>query len=225
MRNIITQIFHSCNEIDEEFIPSIEKFLSNSIPSLSYLKNWEKTIPDSTYLTYYIFFSKKNNEPIGLILSKSTLNNTNNLIKFNLRNFLKKRKNDIRDLLFESIGSSTTSIHTLPHFKKEILLWFYNFNNKKPEYNEVKAHLSKDESELPQFSNWRHLSDLNSQRCYSFIRTDSNYLSYKKSLSSSLLKDLQNDFYSFSKLGAEINQYDSLKKVFSYKSKQDLYQK
>jgi hypothetical protein len=62
---ILTQKYHSATEIDAEFIPGLEALLRDYIPSFDWIKNWEKSAPENTHFTYYLFFGSRHNDPVG----------------------------------------------------------------------------------------------------------------------------------------------------------------
>jgi hypothetical protein len=62
---LMTQKYHSANEIDPEFIPELEGLLSHCVPSFELIKTFEKDAPEHTTFHYYLFFSDKHNGPVG----------------------------------------------------------------------------------------------------------------------------------------------------------------
>ena len=62
---IISQKFNSINDIDLEFVPSLELLLSHKIPHFQSLINYEENAPQDIGFAYYLFFSNKTNSPIG----------------------------------------------------------------------------------------------------------------------------------------------------------------
>lgn len=62
---IITQKYNSAEDIDPEFIPSLESLLENCVPSFELIKNYEKAAQDNINFAYYLFFGNTTNAPIG----------------------------------------------------------------------------------------------------------------------------------------------------------------
>lgn len=62
---IITQKYHSSQEIDPEFIDSLEDLMSEHVPSFEWIKIKEKLSPENFHYSYYLFFGKTKNSPIG----------------------------------------------------------------------------------------------------------------------------------------------------------------
>ena len=56
---IITQKYNSAADIDPEFIPDLEKLLSDCVPSFEMIKQNEQKADDSTHFAYYLFFGQK----------------------------------------------------------------------------------------------------------------------------------------------------------------------
>ena len=62
---IITQKFNSVDEIDPEFIPSLEELLCEQVPHFDIIRKYEKSRNDETRFNYYLFFGNQTNAPIG----------------------------------------------------------------------------------------------------------------------------------------------------------------
>lgn len=62
---IITQKFNSVDEIDPEFIPSLEELLCEQIPHFDLIKKYERSRNDETRFNYFLFFGNQTNSPIG----------------------------------------------------------------------------------------------------------------------------------------------------------------
>lgn len=62
---IITQKFNSVDEIDPEFIPSLEELLCEHIPHFEIIRKYEKTRNNETRFNYFLFFGNQTNSPIG----------------------------------------------------------------------------------------------------------------------------------------------------------------
>lgn len=62
---IITQKFNSVDEIDPEFIPSLEELLCEHIPHFELIRKYEKTRNNETRFNYFLFFGNQTNAPIG----------------------------------------------------------------------------------------------------------------------------------------------------------------
>ncbi len=62
---IITQKYNSAEDIDPEFIPSLEALLENCIPSFDLIKSYEKAASENIHFAYYLFFGNTTNAPIG----------------------------------------------------------------------------------------------------------------------------------------------------------------
>ena len=62
---LLTQSFNSVNEIDGDFVPALEQLLAQYIPSFQSLQDYEKNAAKDNLFSYYLFFGKKTNAPIG----------------------------------------------------------------------------------------------------------------------------------------------------------------
>jgi hypothetical protein len=62
---IFTQTYNTAQDIDPEFIPSLEKLLSNNVPDFDHIINYEKESREDLRFNYILFFGNKTNAPIG----------------------------------------------------------------------------------------------------------------------------------------------------------------
>lgn len=63
---LLTQKFHSLNEIDPEFIPSLEQLLHEEWPDFNAWKNAEQQSPVDDTFIYWLFFGPTHNAPVGV---------------------------------------------------------------------------------------------------------------------------------------------------------------
>ncbi|MCO4755821.1 MAG: hypothetical protein KC478_15170, partial [Bacteriovoracaceae bacterium] len=62
---IISQKYHSSSEIDSEFIESLELLMRDQSPCFEWIKLKEKSAPENTHFSYFLFFGETCNSPIG----------------------------------------------------------------------------------------------------------------------------------------------------------------
>jgi hypothetical protein len=81
---LITQKYHSLDEIDDEFLPALIELFSAYIPDVDWLKQAEKTASDNIFFHYYLFFDQHRNDPIAIACL--------NIERFSKKIFWNKRK-------------------------------------------------------------------------------------------------------------------------------------
>lgn len=62
---IITQKYHSSQEIDPEFIEPLEELMREHAPSLEWIRLKEKLSSENIHYSYYLFFGDTKNSPVG----------------------------------------------------------------------------------------------------------------------------------------------------------------
>jgi hypothetical protein len=63
---LLTQKFHSLNEIDPEFIPAIEQLMHEHCVDFAAWKTLEKETPADETFNYWLFFGPTQNSPVGI---------------------------------------------------------------------------------------------------------------------------------------------------------------
>ncbi len=65
---LFTQNYNSLSEIDPEFYFSLETLLEEEMISIQALQDHESSTPENIHFQYFLFFSTKNNAPVGFML-------------------------------------------------------------------------------------------------------------------------------------------------------------
>lgn len=113
---IITQKYHSSQEIDPEFIDSLEELMREHVPSFEWIKMKEKLSPDNVHYSYYLFFGDTRNSPIGY--AQVAIRNEEKIKAIKGGFFKKKKKEKIKEILWSAPSSSQEGIVFEPAFLK-----------------------------------------------------------------------------------------------------------
>lgn len=116
-----SEFYSSIDEIEEEFKTDMSDLCSQDLPSLDYLKFYDKS--SELKVGYYLIFEKGTNSPLGFIrtnIKEITSNIDPQKRKKFFEKFLKKPKTET-SLYFQIPSVSECSFYCRPHHQKTIL--------------------------------------------------------------------------------------------------------
>lgn len=214
---ILSQKFNSIQEIDPEFIPSLESLLSEKAPSIQDIMDYEKLAPENIQFVYYLFFGHHTNSPIGF--AQIELKNEKEIKKSFLKKLLKKdpvEKEYFKSAKWMIPGNNNEGVTFAPkyigHAKNSIgevlndLICREDIVSQEICYSELYGDVfGKDES---------HKSI---QILDSLVKNQKSYQEYLQSLSPELGKNIISLFKNYNR-NYQIGDYSSFKKMFEYKS-------
>lgn len=220
---IIGHKYTTVNEIDPEFIPSIEELLSDRLPSFSLIKDFEEKSDESTFFNYYLFFGNQGNSPIGFAQVEIQDDNLEKQSKFKL-NFLKKKTLPYRKLKWRIPGSLEEGVVFSPKYARHALEKTQSIFNELQVSKEVHSQELKYNSSFEKIDN--QISQLNSISNVeeysvpdSFLKSFNNYESYFSALETVTQTEVKKLWKMVYKdLGLDIKEYTSFKDCFSYKT-------
>ncbi len=193
--------YDNIEDIEPEFVASLEALLKDRTPSFDFIKSNEK---EETNSTYYLFFGNKDNSPKAFIKSKierpkQTI--LNKIIPFKDSKFLK----------WSGPKTYSDSFFIDLKYKTEFSIFFQNMAKEKAKELQLKEHrlispipISKESTPPKKFLN-------------SLFKTKNSYEEYIKSLNIVTQKEITSIFKDHHTL--ELKQYNSLLDCFSYKEK------
>lgn len=193
--------YDSIDDIEPEFILSLEQLLKDKSPSFEFIKANEKDESDSTY---YLFFGTTDNVPKAFL--KSRVEKTNAGLISKILPFAEKK-------VIKWSGPKTYSDAFIvdPKFKNEFTNQFKQLATTESKKLKLKGH--KLISPIPLFK------EVSSPVTYlkSLFKSKETYEEYIKSLSSGLQKEITLIFKEHKSL--KIKKYESLQECFNYKKK------
>ncbi len=217
---IITQQYSSIQEIDPEFIPSLEELLADEIPDIHTLKDYEHSAPEDISFHYYLFFGGQTNAPIGF--AQVELKKTKPI----KRSFFDKilHKDHVED--FYKIA--TWKIPGAPHecvafspryqnYAEESITQVFNDLNAREDITDQIITTSHRYQEY--FKHQKPQEYKKIQRLDALIKSADNYQEYLASLPKDLRQTIFKGFKQLQKeYGLSIGEYSQFKESFAYKN-------
>jgi hypothetical protein len=221
---IITQKYNSAFDIDAEFIPSLEKLLSNCIPSFELIKNYEKSADEDTSFTYYLFFGNTTNAPVGFAQLELKKGKT---IK---KTFMSKLfKKDLLAVQNESIikwsipGSLREGIIFEPMYVKHACEKTKKIFNKLFERKDVSSQnliYCDAYLEMNKLSDTWKSNSINHCIPETLVKNRSSYEEFVQKLPSEIQSKIKNSWKQIHKeLNLKMGDFTNFKESFQYKSK------
>ena len=231
---LMTQKYHSANDIDSEFIPSLEKLLCECIPSFDWIKNFEKEAPENTHFTYYLFFGSQHNAPVGFaqVALESQERQKRKLLTYILPFNLKSKgsiKKRSKKASWAMPGSLKEGVIFEPMYTKDAVIFtkklFSEYQNREDIYTQSSC-FSRAFSDVKDFSSKIHVSTCEKLIPSTLIKNQPNYEKYLASLDKDLEKSIKLAWRDFYKKEMKLGEYQSLKDIFSYKKESiEIYKK
>lgn len=221
---IITQKYNSACDIDPEFIPSLEKLLSSTLPSFELLKTFEKNAPENHNFAYYLFFGDKTNAPIGFA-QLNIIKNKSEQVKTTLLQRLLKKESSIntckKKIFWKIPGTQDDGIIFDPHYVKyasektnkiiheyiereDILEQSFHYTEA---YSQITDQLTRSRENLVEMKNPQML--IKSKPCYK------DYLASLEEDQSKAINKLWRDLEL--KFEYKLGEYKNFKDIFAYK--------
>jgi hypothetical protein len=209
--------YQSLNEIDDEFIHSIEKLLASEVLSFDNLLEYEDSLDERIGLHYFLFFKETKNEPIGFMMielipvdKKFFLGP---LSRLHPKNFFKRNQDSGKILKAQIPGLHGMSYVFEPEFLEEgeeevsniIAELSEDFNLVAEQWNYPKEGFQSEED---QSINLELVS-------YDFHNTYSEYSEYFKTIDTSTafnIKKYWKDIFKYNT--TELNEYTHFKEIF-----------
>ncbi len=217
---IITQKYNSVNQIDPEFIPSIEELLSDTIPHFETLKNIEKNSPKDLQFIYYLFFGETTNAPIGF--ARLELKNEK-LIK---QGFIKRvlKKDPIKEYYQKSVrwqipGRLKEGIVFNPRYlnhASEKALAVLEEIFKREDILSQEITFSQTYQKIFEYSQSKTTHSLYVPDC--LIKTHNSYADFFQSIDHEIQGEIKNCWKTIAH-ELKIGEYKRLKSAFEYKTK------
>lgn len=214
---IITQKYHSSSEIDSEFIGSLEELLQDQIPSFEWIKIKEKAAAENVHFTYFLFFGKTRNSPIGYAQVSIVNEETEKAVLGSLF----KKKERIKKVCWSAPTATEEGVVFDPAFLKGGLvktLQIFEEYSKRKEIVFQSAKLSDlclDHSTLN-----KKLPDKKRKIANCLVKNKSNYKEYLEGLSSAerlKVERLWKEVYR--NKSYRIGEYEHFKECFEYKKR------
>lgn len=223
---ILTQKYHSANEIDAEFVPSIEDLLKDCVPSFEWIKKNENCHPDSTHFHYYLFFGQKHNCPIGY--AQVAIRPKERLESFWKSLFNKNKKKILRhkEAFWRIPGSQGQAVVYGPHYTDSILqktVALVEDFSKRDDIAFQELAISRENLVFSQsFRPYKNIVIVPD----TLIKVAPTYEEYLKRIAPTSSKIIQENWkYLYQVYGIEIGDYENFKAVFAYKNGAAQYKK
>lgn len=220
---LMTQKFNSVNEIDKEFIPSLETLLSNNIPSFEFIRNYEENAPEDITFAYYLFFGNQTNAPIGF--AQLELKNEKEIKQSLFKKILKK--DPVQEQYEKSVkwnipGSLTEGVVFEPRYlkhAKEATEKVFNELFEREDILSQELRYSQAYQELQNISEADTIIFNQSEVAESLIKNQPDYQSFIFSLPQETREDIKSAWKILQKeLQLKMGDYQSFKESFAYKT-------
>lgn len=221
----MTQKYNSANEIDPEFIPSLEELLAECIPSFDYIKHAENNAPDNIFYNYFLFFSNRTNAPIGF--AQVEIKQTKATKKSLFDRFRKKtdlREKGVKSSRWFIPGSYKEGVVFEPMYIKHATPKAQKLLNEFCEREDIYAQEITYSHALGQLDfNHDVEHEVTNKKTYiadSLVKSKKNYEEFMKNLSSEDQRLISTSWKMIHKeLQYQIGEYNNFKEVFAYKNK------
>lgn len=216
---IITQKYHSAQDIDSEFIPSLEELLSDCVPSFEWLREYELSAPENIHFNYYLFFGDKHNAPIGF--AQVAIEQDRRKQKSNFFSFNKKKNEKIKKANWLVPGSFKEALVFEPRYKNMAIMKASNIFEEFLKREDIKGQtlrFGQAYSELPQ--NFHGHLQSSTERIIpdTLVKNQSGYKEYLDSLSAQTKNEIINNWRSLHTQSFILDENDIFKEIFAYKN-------
>lgn len=223
---IITQKFNSVDEIDPEFIPSLEELLCEQIPHFDLIKKYEKSRNSETRFNYFLFFGNQTNSPIGFAQIEVEKNRDHK------ETFIEKffsRKNILKPDLFENHvrwlipGSAKEGVVFNPkyirHAASKASKIFQDFLQR-PDVHTQELHFSTAYDDLAASLSESYTERSSENISDALIKNKASYAEFLDAQSSEAAKKIKMAWkYAQKTLQFKMGEYSDFREMFEYKKK------
>lgn len=216
---LITQKYHSAQDIDPEFIPTLEQLLSDCVPSFEWLKDYEKEAPKNVYFNYYLFFSHKTNAPIGfaqVAIKKESTPKSSIFAKFN-----KKAQQKSKEANWIVPGSFQEAIVFNPSYKSVGLTKATHIFQEFEQREDIKGQTIRFGQAYRELPNQLH-SKIQKQTEIivpdTLVKNQEDYQNYIHSLPETMRMEIMKNWKQLHKLSLKLDENDEFKEIFAYKN-------
>ena len=221
---IFTQTFNTAHDIDPEFIPSLEKLLSNNVPDFDHILNYEKDSQDDLRFNYILFFGNKTNAPIGFAQieiekgiepKRSFLDSLLNKSKATPEETIEKK------VRWKIPGTSKEGIVFAPEYSKYGVIKAYEIYDNYIAREDIHSQelcisTAYDEMENLTKETFTHKKHYEQVDC--LVKNCGNYLEYLSGLDTEVQKEIKVNWKKIHKSEQlKIGEYKNFKEIFEYK--------
>lgn len=214
-------------DIDPEFIPSLEKLLSDCVPSFEWIKDFEQNSPEDTHFTYYLFFGNKHNAPVGFAQISIEQNKSNKESFF--KRLFNKSTDKIKKANWQMPGSLREGVIFEPMYSKMAIDKTQNIFNEFSLRDDIQLQslrFSKAYAELSQTIGFNSNIKEEKLALDTLVKNQASYEEYLNSLNSTTTKKLKENWKQAYKNKFQFDEFSNLKAIFSYRKDQsDIYKK
>jgi hypothetical protein len=217
---MITQKYHSALDIDPEFIPSLEKLLSDCVPSFEWIKNYETASPKETNFTYYLFFGSKHNRPVGFAQIAIEQSKAHKSKESFIKKFFNKTAEKIKKANWQMPGSLKEGVIFDPMYSKlaiEKTEKIFNEFSKREDIQLQSLRFSKAYADISNTVGFK--SNLKNEKTIpdTLVKNQASYEDYLNSLSTEVKSEIQSNWKSVHKNKLKLGEYTNFKEVFAYR--------
>ena len=223
---IITQKFNSVDEIDPEFIPSLEELLCEQVPHFDIIKTYEKSRNEQTRFNYYLFFGNQTNAPIGFAQVEVEKDREH---KGSLFERLRNRKSILKTDHFENHvrwkipGSSQEGVVFNPkyirHAAKKASKIFSEFLDRKDVHTQ-ELQFSTAYSDLADSLSETYTEKRSSSIFDALMKNKSSYAEFIDFLPTQMGTKIKQSWrYAQKSLQFKMGEYSEFREIFEYKKK------
>jgi len=223
---IITQKFNSAENIDKEFIPSLEELLSECVPNFDVIKSHELNADENKNFTYYLFFGNQTNAPIGFAQLEITKDkeSKNNFLKsiFKKKNTITVNKNE-KSVSWAIPGCLKEGIIFDPQYSKyagEKTVQIFNEFLEREDVHSQQMRFSGAYGEIQSHFKNAHIKNQDDVIIDTLIKNRGSYQEFINCLSERVQKQIKASWrFVQRELSYKMGEYDTLKEAFNYKDK------
>lgn len=213
---LMTQKYHSANEIDPEFIPELEGLLSYCVPSFELIKTFEKDAPEHTTFHYYLFFSDKHNGPVGF----TQVAIENKFQKQKSMRIFRKLKAPHKSAHWKVPGSYQEALVVEPRYKSQALVKASKLFEEFDQRDDILMQTFKF-GQIHQDVTANLNSELNKSQestiADTLVKNQPDYQRYLEGLASESYKQIKSLWQKMHQENISINTNEILKELFAYK--------
>lgn len=221
---IFTQKYNSAHDIDPEFIPSLEKLLSNNVPDFDHILNYEKESEEELRFNYILFFGNKTNAPIGF--AQIEIEHGETPKRGFLDGFLQKTKmikEEVveKDIRWKIPGTSKEGIVFAPGYSKYGVPKAYEIYDtylNREDVNSQELCISSAYDEMESLTQTSFTHKKHYERVDCLIKNCGNYVEYLSTLDEKAQYEIKSNWKKIHKSDKlKLGEYANFKEVFEYK--------
>lgn len=215
----MTQKYHSAQDIDCEFIPSLEELLSDCMPSIEWLKDYELNSPQNIHFNYYLFFGDKHNAPIGF--AQVAIEQVIKIRKSFFQSFNKKKKNIIKSANWLVPGCFKEALVFEPRYKNMAIMKASNIFDEFLKREDIRGQtlrFGQAYSELPQSFQGHLKKSVEKVIPDTLVKNQAGYKDYLDSLNSRTKNQITHNWRSLHTQSFTLDENDIFKEIFAYKN-------